>query len=263
MLKSNRTLTHFHAGHNDAGYLPESDPETFDTFEDAKRYMFGELLWAADNMASWADEHDCDDVPCPTYGDECPEQLASEVTLAAEDLNLDSGPEWFVSLSDGRSLPVSWWISPCTETVCSPEPAEDTARRIASDWHGGQSSALYSFASTGHVAADLWAEIRREVTQEDDRAYLLAFIGDEPEDDGSVSGWACTDCLMLVANGETPPELDEDETAAFVARFEARTAGYWVACGDDTDEFSWRQCDTCGSTLGGSRHAVTLFPVAK
>ena len=82
MLKSNRTLTHFHAGHNDAGYLPESDPETFDTFEDAKRYMFGELLWAADNMASWADEHDCDDVPCPTYGDECPEQLASEVTLA-------------------------------------------------------------------------------------------------------------------------------------------------------------------------------------
>jgi hypothetical protein len=309
MLKSNATRIHFHAGHNDAGYLPESEVETFDTFEDAKAYMISELLSAADNMASWADEHDCDDVPCPTYGDACPEQLASEATALAEDLNLDSGPEWNYYLSDGRALPVYYWIQPCTETVCSPDPSEDTARRIASDWHGGQSSALYSFASTGHIAADLWAEIRREVTDEADRSYLLAFLGDEldedlsdrpecltadeceargldplimgigpdcqyahgerglphirdcwPTDGGSVPGWACSDCLMLIANGETPPELDEDETAAFVARFEAHTDGYWVAYGDETQDFSWRQCDTCGTFLGGSRHAVTLFP---
>lgn len=103
----------------------------------------------------------------------------------------------------------------------------------------------------------------------------------------SVSCWCCTDCVMLFANGETPPELSEDETAAWLAEIDRRTDGYDVACGGEHEvgcenvewdgdgsyvswigssdcscedmEFSWRQCETCGSTLGGSRHAVTLF----
>lgn len=103
-----------------------------------------------------------------------------------------------------------------------------------------------------------------------------------------ASTWCCTDCMMLFANGETPPELDEDATAAWVAEIDRRTDGYYVACGGDhetgcenvewdedgnyvawigstecyceTQDFSRSQCGTCGSNLGGSRHAVTLFP---
>ena len=47
MSKPNATRAHFHAGHNDAGYLPESDVPSFATFEDAKAYMIAELLQAA------------------------------------------------------------------------------------------------------------------------------------------------------------------------------------------------------------------------
>jgi hypothetical protein len=98
----------------------------------------------------------------------------------------------------------------------------------------------------------------------------------------AIALWACTDCLMLFANGETPPELGEDETAAWFAEIDRRTDGYHVAvggahedgcpnlapdgswdgstdCDCETEEFTWRSCGTCGSHLGGSRHAVTLF----
>ncbi len=29
--------------------------------------------------------------------------------------------------------------------------------------------------------------------------------------------------------------------------------------GEGMDDFSWRSCDGCGSTLGGSRHRLALF----
>lgn len=96
-----------------------------------------------------------------------------------------------------------------------------------------------------------------------------------------ASIWVCSDCITLFANGETPPNMPEDETAAYLASIDSRTDGYHVAVGgehaDDcpnmvdgqwegstdctceTEEFLWRQCGACGSTVGGSRHAVTLF----
>lgn len=96
----------------------------------------------------------------------------------------------------------------------------------------------------------------------------------------TTTGWACQDCLFLLANGETPEELDEAETAAYLARVTnaevtlGRTFGEgscehdwdaWAA-GDEshaleceTRDFSWASCDVCGSTLGGSRHAVTFW----
>lgn len=90
-----------------------------------------------------------------------------------------------------------------------------------------------------------------------------------------VDGWCCIDCTMLLANGETPPEMDEEETAAYLARipdFPRATLGNGTdSCGCDdwnTDEhrygcehvdFSSSRCDVCGSTLGGSRDAVTFW----
>lgn len=36
----------------------------------------------------------------------------------------------------------------------------------------------------------------------------------------TYSGWCCTDCLMLLAYGETPADLTEDETAEYLTRVE-------------------------------------------
>lgn len=45
------------------------------------------------------------------------------------------------------------------------------------------------------------------------------------------SGWCCIDCLMLLANGETPPDMDESETAEYLARVAQHTAGLDVTLG--------------------------------
>lgn len=86
-------------------------------------------------------------------------------------------------------------------------------------------------------------------------------------------GWCCVDCLMLLANGDTPPHMSEAETAAWLAGIDRRAdGGSWdlggehvdgcTAWDDGTDcycetiEFSRSPCDVCGSHLGGSRDAV-------
>jgi hypothetical protein len=63
----------------------------------------------------------------------------------------------------------------------------------------------------------------------------------------------CVDCVMLIANGE-----GTDEHCALVtARWGARLV---LACEDDCEGwFSWRDCDGCGSSLGGDRHAAVGF----
>jgi hypothetical protein len=97
------------------------------------------------------------------------------------------------------------------------------------------------------------------------------------------SGWVCVDCLFLLANGETNPEWSEAETAEFLARFAERNPAGSVTlglgreehdCRDSNGEtegdrggececernsFSWSPCDTCGSSLGGQRDAVTFW----
>lgn len=96
----------------------------------------------------------------------------------------------------------------------------------------------------------------------------------------TTTGWICTDCLMLLANGETPPEMSEEETAEYLARVEEddcettlgllweeheegctnRDASEWVEeCYCDEQTFSWSACDMCRSGLGGARHAVTFW----
>jgi hypothetical protein len=104
-------------------------------------------------------------------------------------------------------------------------------------------------------------------------------------DEYTCGGWACTDCLILLANGDAPAELDEAELAAWLAEIDTRNAGYQItlgllredhACTDEAGQteadrggececevqsFSWSACDVCGSNLGGERHAVSFFKV--
>ena len=66
-------------------------------------------------------------------------------------------------------------------------------------------------------------------------------------------GMCCVDCIQMIANGELPvdstPERDKE--------LEAISTEWCMGEGDD-DEFSWRDCDVCGSSLGGTR-----FPVVR
>lgn len=96
------------------------------------------------------------------------------------------------------------------------------------------------------------------------------------------NGWCCTDCIMLLANGETSPEWTEEEETEFLERFNRNPAGSVTIgivraeheCLDENGQtasdlggecfceqmsFSSSSCDVCGSTLAGDRHAVTFW----
>lgn len=92
--------------------------------------------------------------------------------------------------------------------------------------------------------------------------------------------WVCQDCMFVHANGETGNESPDREPWEYL--FDREPDGSSVTMGltreehecgwqDDEDsecwqececadtEFSWSQCQGCGSTLGGSRHAFSLW----
>ena len=102
-------------------------------------------------------------------------------------------------------------------------------------------------------------------------------------DEYTCSGWACVDCLIWLANGESPAGLSREDTDAYIARICQRNAGYNMTlgllsdghadecprklgdrdaeCDCETQSFSWSECDVCGSNLGGERHAVSFWAV--
>jgi hypothetical protein len=71
----------FTAGWNIAGYLPETDPELFDTIDEAYAY-----LW--ETLDRWADQDE-----------------------ASEDPTLDSGPDWV----DGWYGEIHLWAEPYSD----------------------------------------------------------------------------------------------------------------------------------------------------
>jgi hypothetical protein len=119
-MSDTTTKLHLHVGWNMPGYMPESDPSCFDSWDNAKQYLIDTLLEHADSTASWADEHDCDDVPCPTYGDSCPNQKASDLSNTAEELNLENGPEWGAFAGD-----LNYWIFASDERDCEQDDTKN------------------------------------------------------------------------------------------------------------------------------------------
>lgn len=57
----------------------------------------------------------------------------------------------------------------------------------------------------------------------------------------------CSDCIMLIANGDLPPDTDEETDALLIDG----TVGVMY----DGEElgFSWRPCECCKRKLGGDR----------
>jgi hypothetical protein len=83
------------AGHNDPGYLPDNPPTITRDWQLARDALIEDLRYAADATQTWADPHDCDDIPCPTYGDDCPDNLAGDLRLAADELQtLEPPARW-------------------------------------------------------------------------------------------------------------------------------------------------------------------------
>jgi hypothetical protein len=78
------------------------------------------------------------------------------------------------------------------------------------------------------------------------------------------TGWVCSDCAMIHANGINSLDWTPEQEEQYWKDVEVARVGVLnMALGDDVDPFSWRQCDGCGSTLGGERHEATfwLLPV--
>jgi hypothetical protein len=82
--------------------------------------------------------------------------------------------------------------------------------------------------------------------------------------------WLCDDCVLLHETGELDSE-DIDDIAHALGRLEEQgslTSDDIEDCeSEETErrgsgrlEFSWRDCDCCGSDLGGSRSRYALFP---
>lgn len=84
--------------------------------------------------------------------------------------------------------------------------------------------------------------------------------------------WVCAECLMMHANGETGGDPDREPlglldncvtTLGLV--YEEHECGkeddpdLEIECECDTQEFSSSRCEGCGSALGGSRHALTMW----
>lgn len=75
------------AGWNDAGYMPEMEPTTFRTFEDAKRFIIGELVAEGDRQAEEARSDD-EQVYTALQRDDM-NALAEDLSAEAEALNLE------------------------------------------------------------------------------------------------------------------------------------------------------------------------------
>jgi hypothetical protein len=77
-------------------------------------------------------------------------------------------------------------------------PYDGQARRIASEWHSGQASALYSLSSCGAITPDVAGEITREMNtgeggkSGDLRALLIyvTFHGPRDRQDGWADQWS-------------------------------------------------------------------------
>lgn len=90
----------------------------------------------------------------------------------------------------------------------------------------------------------------------------------------TVTIWVCIDCMFSHANGETSSDEAPDcEPWCLIDKGDEVAMGIMAdehadsctpedreeGCDCATDSFSWSPCEGCGSSLGGERHAFTLW----
>lgn len=166
------------------------------------------------------------------------------------------------------------------------------ASQRACDWNGIGLSPLEraDLRNVSHAWYDGWEDwavgnakwTKRDERLAGDHEPEAVAQGDDATDtpNGYVcSGWACTDCLFMLANGDEPSDMNsEAQLAAWREHYQATTRDYQVTlgmlrvdhtCPEGTEEcdcevipFSGSRCDVCGTRLGGERHAVSFFTAA-
>ena len=164
-------MTIWITGKNMPGYLPETDPWPSESESAARADLVQDLEYDWDSHAQGDCPEDCE--VCGEYL-----QAHTELHNGTQTVYVDGLVYWIVQaepLTDGQ------------------------ARRIASDWHGGQWSKLYSLASTGSTEDDngstdaLLGEIDRELGNATEGQAELAQLGDYVRQAGArgpVPGWA-------------------------------------------------------------------------
>ena len=110
---------HWHSGHNMPGYLPDGDIGTHETFENAQDSLAEDLADTASSLATWVDPHDCDDIPCPTYGDNCSAGKVEECNNAIPMVYTFDEYGGHVWAAD-----YEWWLEPCTVEGCLDDEEE-------------------------------------------------------------------------------------------------------------------------------------------
>jgi hypothetical protein len=74
-------------------------------------------------------------------------------------------------------------------------------------------------------------------------------------DEYACSGWCCTDCLVLLANGDDPAEMTETEISEWHAEINRRNAGYHLTLGMIREEHECASNYTV-TTVDGISHEV-------
>jgi hypothetical protein len=71
----------------------------------------------------------------------------------------------------------------------------------------------------------------------------------------------CVDCILIIANDDDSGMTEERAREVRLALDRNSSNGTYICCGDSENDhdFSWSECDCCGSRLGGSRHHCTVF----
>jgi hypothetical protein len=179
-------VAHWHAGFNQPGYLPESEPGTFATFEAAAQSLAEDMDRHSTSEETWADEHDCDDVPCPTRGEDCHWQRARAIDAERADLLGAEGPAWA-----GATAGLAYWVTRCGDTRC----VSELVARLAGEF-ADEGDALDAFAASGAVRPGVaeeadehrWAASAADQSDLELLCAYLAAVGER----GPVPDWPTT-----------------------------------------------------------------------
>jgi hypothetical protein len=109
-----RRAPHWHAGYNQPGCLPEADPGTYNSFEDAQEALAEDMEFHARSEDAWAGGHPCEGEPCETHGESCGGRRAEQIMAAWGDLIRSQGPSW-----SGSAAGLAYWVTPCPG--CEPD----------------------------------------------------------------------------------------------------------------------------------------------
>jgi len=147
---------------------------------------------------------------------------------------------------------------------------EQTARVVAGWWHGGQWSALYSFASAGVIRSDLLDEIREDIRQNPDAVDLAALLAYVDRPVSSV--WSSYGHHFICDGDESSRCLRCGAAYDLIPDGADPTSGKYVtSSGDEPDECtgdvqmchgypSERWCDACDGSEEGCEHCNHSCP---